>query len=117
MEDTILNEPYPFKFHAQCLLEKDFNVLVKNSWTDQKYNQESYCQRRFIWKLKDLKLSNKRWAKEKKATDSASLKSLEGSINLILQRTEGDRLSQAAETNFIYLESERNKLLKEQEEW
>jgi hypothetical protein len=36
---------------------------------------------------------------------------------LILQRTEGDRLSQEAETKLIYLESERNKLLKEQEEW
>jgi hypothetical protein len=29
LEDTIMYRPYPFKFHAQWLLEKDFNVLVK----------------------------------------------------------------------------------------
>jgi len=51
LEDTNLYIPYPFKFHAQWLEEKEFNDLVKVTWTDQKYFQESNCQRRFIWKL------------------------------------------------------------------
>jgi hypothetical protein len=116
MEDSITHRNYPFKVHDKWLLEKDFNDLVRNLWTDQKFLQENNSQKRFLWKLKELKESTKRWVKEKKIQDFAKLIDLERNIIQILHRKEGARVSREIEANLIYLESERNKLLKEQED-
>jgi hypothetical protein len=87
--------------------------MVTKLWKDQKYRQEGDCQRRFIWKLKDLKVITKIWAKDKKAQDTTVLENLEENIKMLLQRIAGGNHSREVEANLIILETERNKFLKE----
>jgi hypothetical protein len=37
LENSIIHKASPFKFHAQWLLEKEFNEMVIKLWKDQKY--------------------------------------------------------------------------------
>jgi hypothetical protein len=111
-----LQKAYPFKFHSQWLAEKSFNDLVYKLWKDQKYLQEGDCQRRFGWKLKDLKAITKRWARDLKDQDANALETLEGNIKYYLQRLSEGTSPSEVESNLIRLESERNKLLKSQED-
>jgi hypothetical protein len=90
--------------------------MVIKLWKDQKYRQEGDCQRRFTWKLKELKVITKRWAKDKKAHDTTALENLEENIKILLQRIVGGNHSREVEANLIILETERNKFLKEQED-
>jgi len=47
------------------VLEEDYKFLVYHIWRDPKFNAESGCQRRLVWKLKELKRKTKHWAKER----------------------------------------------------
>jgi hypothetical protein len=90
--------------------------MVHKLWTDQKYLLEGDCQRRFIWKLKDLKTITKRWAKESRDRDLKVLENLEENIKQHLQLLSEGSILPEVESNLIKLELERNKLLKAQED-
>jgi hypothetical protein len=86
LENTSLQKVYPFKFHSQWLAEKDFNDIVYKLWKDPKYLKEGDSQRRFGWKLKDLKAETKRWAKDFKGPRGFCSGDLEANIKYHMQR-------------------------------
>jgi hypothetical protein len=57
--------PYPFKLNPLWLLEEDYKEIVYQVWKDPKFNSEVGCQRRLVWKLKELKRKTKEWVKQR----------------------------------------------------
>jgi hypothetical protein len=116
LENTTQPKAYPFKFNSQWLLDKEFNSLVHQLWLDLKYLQEEDKQRRVNRKLKDLKAITKIWAKRSRARDISDMEKLEANIKELMQKIADGTFNPVVESNLIKLESERNKILKTQEE-
>jgi hypothetical protein len=99
---------YPYKFNPHCLSEKDYNSSVKILWNNQLYLQEVDIQRRFIWKLQDLKVLTKNWYKEQRSREFKHLQFLETRIIDILKKNADGFTHSANESLLIRLETDRN---------
>jgi hypothetical protein len=91
-------------------------MKVPKIWNDPKYLQEEDIQCRFTWKLKDLKVMTKVWAKAMSERIVRELENLEHSIKNLLNQLPDGSISNWVEKDFIDLESKRNKLLIDREE-
>jgi hypothetical protein len=94
-----------------------FETLVKQLWTGLKYLGESGKQNRLIWKLKDLKQHTKHWLKDRKIRTKAHFKNLEEEITECLHNNTSRTSRFAQESLVKELETTRNKILKEKEEY
>jgi hypothetical protein len=85
LENSLHPKAFPFKFNHHCLSNFDYNNLVTNLWQKQSYHQEEDIQRRFLWKLKDLKILTKNWLKNQRDREIEDLKLLEMQIKDLLK--------------------------------
>jgi hypothetical protein len=109
-------DPYPFKLNLLWVLEEDYKFLVYKVWKDPKFNTELGCQRRLVWKLKELKRKTKEWAKQREGNIQKRMVSLESQIKDTFLNFVDDYSQLDKEILLGNLEMERNKLLKINEE-
>jgi hypothetical protein len=82
----------------------DYNLKVPKIWNDPKYLQEDDIQRSFTWKLKDLKVMTKRWAKVRNERTMKELENLELNIKSLLNQLPNGSISAWVERDLIDLE-------------
>jgi hypothetical protein len=115
LENTILQKAYPFKFHSQWL-EKNIIMIWCTSCGKTKIFTGRRLSTMFYLEVKGSKSYHKNMGKRFKGSGCKCSGDLEGNIKHYLQRlSEGSTLPEV-ESNLIKLESERNKLLKSQED-
>jgi hypothetical protein len=95
-----------------------FSSLVREVWTDAQLHQVEGAQRRLVGKLSLLKNRVKIWSKEKCLRDKIELEKTEVElVVLYIQKNQGTHTAYF-EQRLMFLESERNKfLLEEEERW
>jgi hypothetical protein len=54
---------YSFKLNPTWLVETNFDLILKEVWTDVVFLEESDIQHIIVWKLKTLKSGIKFWAR------------------------------------------------------
>ena len=74
-------------------------------------------QHKLIWKLKDLKIQTQVWLKERKLRTKAHIKNLEEEITECIHKNSTRKNWMAQESLVKELESVRNKILLEKEEY
>jgi hypothetical protein len=111
-----LYKSFPFKLNPYWLQFQDFDLLVQDMWTKPQYYDELDCQKRLLWKLKDLKERNKQWKKKRLDQSNTHLKELEYDITVLLTQVTTDILTKEKEIELKEKEGMRNNLLKEKEE-
>jgi hypothetical protein len=116
LETSPLYKVFPFKFNALWLRELDFVKLVHNVWNDPRFLLEGNKQVRLVWKLKELKIQTKTWIKEVKAREKLIMENLETEIEQFLLKIIEKPLSMEEDRYLRELESNRNKLLRGEEE-
>jgi CO dehydrogenase/acetyl-CoA synthase beta subunit len=77
---------HPFKLNSLWLRDDAFSLIVQEVWNDHQFLQESGAQRRLVWKLKQLKLRVKAWAKEKRLQNHIIFEKLEEDLEFYYQQ-------------------------------
>lgn len=102
--DTCDFGPIPFKFFNSWLLKKDFDIIVKNSWSNDAIRSNPHPTSNFKSKLQNLKVAIKLWRKELNNLDSINLKKMRLDLDLIDDKAEiGGLSSQDKEERFLLL--------------
>jgi hypothetical protein len=108
---------YPFKLNPTWLAEKDFDLILKEVWKDVVFLEESDIQHRIVWKLKTLKSRIKAWARQNRREKLRKLEILEEDISRGYSGLSREGLDTTLDSHLKSLESERNDILKIEEEY
>jgi hypothetical protein len=116
LENALVYKAFPFKFNALWVQESEFKNLVHTIWSDPRFLLEGNCQQRLVWRLKELKLQTKIWSKEVSLKKKESMENWELEIEQLLYKLVEGSLSLEDDGKLQVLESNRNNLLREEEE-
>jgi hypothetical protein len=106
---------YPFKFNPAILNEVSFGQIVRAEWSTVLSPGVVSAQRRLAMKLHNLKIKLKIWMTEKKRSEKQALNSLEEQITGLTKKSWESELSSEGGGRLKLLESERNKMIMEEE--
>jgi hypothetical protein len=107
---------FPFKFNDQWLGEKEYTDLVFKVWTDPVFLTERGKQKRIIWKLQVLKKESRIWNYDSKKKTKEKMLEIEAGITENIKSLLEDHSDLDSEAALRALESERNGILRKEEE-